>query len=559
MISAAPTLTTALAPAVPAAPSAPSGPDAGLPDRNAFSRELLRATGATTGDDRPPAPATAQGPATRARKPDPRGSTQRAPGSDAAGKDAGAGRARMAPASEPVAIASVAAGEEHACVDESPIDPLATVAPAPDLAAFVAGLAARVPPATGARGVHGQQEGAEGPSSPASGAEVPAAANLQAPRVGALREAPIARVHGPGSGSRSRSALSLDSPVAVDDARESSQDAAVPTQRTADTSRTDTAAPASAAATASATAADEAAVTAMAPGAFGGSPAPAVGPPESPSTTPAPGMAAGDRPAAASPVAAMAPGALEDSPAPAVGMREVAPALGARIEAFRHGRSEQARLNGHGAGLGPTDLPRALDAAHLRPDFAAQTLGPVRAADASGGEAAAQAPDMAAASRLASATIDRAAPVTVVEDTLAQAVGTREFAPALGARIAVFARNGVEHAQLNVHPADMGPIVVQLVLDGSQVRVDLASEIGSTRLLLEQSLPVLASALQEAGFTLTGGGVFQQAREGGERGGAGPFPPAVGLRERLADAAADSAAAVTPRVVQRVGLVDLYA
>jgi flagellar hook-length control protein FliK len=147
----------------------------------------------------------------------------------------------------------------------------------------------------------------------------------------------------------------------------------------------------------------------------------------------------------------------------------------------------------------------------------------------------------------------------VAEDSIAPAVGSREFAQALGARVAVFARDGIEHARLNLNPAELGPISLQLALDGTQLRVDMAAEAAQTRQVLEQSLPGLASALRDAGLTLSGGGVFQQARDG--NGGFGE-PDQAG---RSSTRGADGGDGGTPeptlvtRPVRLDGLVDLYA
>ena len=79
----------------------------------------------------------------------------------------------------------------------------------------------------------------------------------------------------------------------------------------------------------------------------------------------------------------------------------------------------------------------------------------------------------------------------------------------LSARIAALVRDGVEHARVHLNPVEMGPVSLNLSMDGRQVRVDMTAEVLATRLVLEQSLPTLAGALREAGFTLSGGGVFQ--------------------------------------------------
>lgn len=87
-----------------------------------------------------------------------------------------------------------------------------------------------------------------------------------------------------------------------------------------------------------------------------------------------------------------------------------------------------------------------------------------------------------------------------------------EFRAALGIQVSRLAKDGVQHAQLHLNPADMGPISVRIALDGQQARVDFGADSAITRQIIEAGLPELASALREAGLTLSGGGVSQQAR-----------------------------------------------
>jgi len=87
-----------------------------------------------------------------------------------------------------------------------------------------------------------------------------------------------------------------------------------------------------------------------------------------------------------------------------------------------------------------------------------------------------------------------------------------------------------------------------------------AAEIEATRLALEQALPTLAGSLREAGFTLAGGGVFQQARDGGapERDPGQDFQggaAAGAARSFAVPEAARPAGTIRPSR----GLVDLYA
>jgi flagellar hook-length control protein FliK len=156
----------------------------------------------------------------------------------------------------------------------------------------------------------------------------------------------------------------------------------------------------------------------------------------------------------------------------------------------------------------------------------------------------------------ASTATSTTAGTELLRDTLEPAVESPAFAAALGSRIAWMARDGLERAQLDVHPADLGPVSVQLTMDGAQVRVDLTSEASVTRQVLEQSLPSLASALREAGFTLAGGGVFQQPQDRpGRETTAEP-----GQRPGSTEAVSGTAAGLQPLApARRQGLVDLFA
>jgi flagellar hook-length control protein FliK len=150
--------------------------------------------------------------------------------------------------------------------------------------------------------------------------------------------------------------------------------------------------------------------------------------------------------------------------------------------------------------------------------------------------------------------MDQSAPV---QAELKAPVGSSEFAPALGSQLSVMVRDGVDHAQLKLNPAEMGPIEVRISLDGTQAQVDFSAAHAATRQALQDAVPALASALRENGLTLTGGGVFEQAREqrgdarqDGSRNAAGTPGPAL-------DSAASTAA--LPRMPRARGVVDLYA
>ena len=142
--------------------------------------------------------------------------------------------------------------------------------------------------------------------------------------------------------------------------------------------------------------------------------------------------------------------------------------------------------------------------------------------------------------------------------------GSSDFAPALGAQLTVFLRDGVQQARLHLHPAELGPLTVQIQLDGASAQVRLAAEHPLTRQALEQAMPTLASTLRESGLTLTGGGVFEQPANQQQPDARAPGGSrADGARSTAADNpghdAADAAAAPLRTLGARRGVVDLVA
>lgn len=254
-------------------------------------------------------------------------------------------------------------------------------------------------------------------------------------------------------------------------------------------------------------------------------------------------------------------------------------------------------------GTGPAASPTASDASQqLRAAVQRTPSSDVASATTSSSSStpAANAPlnmpinNLSAGASSSSAASSAAA---TVDTSVAQDIRRPEFVPAFSARIATLVQEGVEHARVHLNPVDMGPVSLQLALDGQQVRVDMTAELAATRQVLEQALPTLAGALREAGFTLSGGGVAppaEAANTGGQdaRGSQGsqgePQPQSSGNPTGLSGQASDGRrqaqgepgqaalgtalgiaegltteihldAAGTPRLAHRRGLVDTFA
>ena len=64
----------------------------------------------------------------------------------------------------------------------------------------------------------------------------------------------------------------------------------------------------------------------------------------------------------------------------------------------------------------------------------------------------------------------------------------------------------MQQAELHLNPAEMGPVSIQIALDGSEARIEFGADLAATR--APSSAPARARrALRDAGFTLAGGGV----------------------------------------------------
>lgn len=203
----------------------------------------------------------------------------------------------------------------------------------------------------------------------------------------------------------------------------------------------------------------------------------------------------------------------------------------------------------------PTDM---LQAAATPP--AAGTPTAAATPDATG------APNFAAmlaaqAAPVATRATAEAAPATAYGQVHA-AVNSNAFGAELGARVSLLAVDGKQSAELQLNPADMGPVAVQIVVDGSQAQVSFHAVHAETRQALEQSLPDLAAALQGQGLTLSGGGVFQQTpRDPGNSSESGGDDSAgrssrTGGTDPVGGAAGSTAQAPVRRTV---GLLDTFA
>lgn len=140
--------------------------------------------------------------------------------------------------------------------------------------------------------------------------------------------------------------------------------------------------------------------------------------------------------------------------------------------------------------------------------------------------------------------------------TVSTPVGDPGFQEALATQVSLFARGGLSKAELHLNPAELGPVSVQITMNGDHARVDFGADRAQTRQAIEAGWATLAASLQDAGFTLSGGGVSQQAHQQAAERQAMPQSARTGRAVAVDDVPAATIVAARPRAGSAL---DLYA
>jgi len=78
------------------------------------------------------------------------------------------------------------------------------------------------------------------------------------------------------------------------------------------------------------------------------------------------------------------------------------------------------------------------------------------------------------------------------------------FGGALSERVQWLVKEGIQSAELTLHPQDMGPIRIDMSIDGTAASIDFAATQADTRAAIEQALPRLRDLLADQGLELGG-------------------------------------------------------
>jgi flagellar hook-length control protein FliK len=138
--------------------------------------------------------------------------------------------------------------------------------------------------------------------------------------------------------------------------------------------------------------------------------------------------------------------------------------------------------------------------------------------------------------------------------TIRAPVGSAAFADDVTTQVTGLAQAGVTQAQLQLNPADMGPVQVHITMQAGQASVWFGATHADTRAALEQSLPRLRELFAGAGMPLTDSGVFREPPQQQQ-------PQALATASGAASTSGDTVVAPTVTQVSniRLSLLDTYA
>lgn len=85
---------------------------------------------------------------------------------------------------------------------------------------------------------------------------------------------------------------------------------------------------------------------------------------------------------------------------------------------------------------------------------------------------------------------------------LTQEMGTPAWQQSLGQQVACFTRNGIQHAELRLHPKELGSLQISLQLKNDQAELHFVSASHQVRAAIEAAVPHLRTSLAESGIEL---------------------------------------------------------
>lgn len=161
------------------------------------------------------------------------------------------------------------------------------------------------------------------------------------------------------------------------------------------------------------------------------------------------------------------------------------------------------------------------------------------------------------------------APVPTARADVPVPLTSPQFPAAMGMQLNTWLAEGVQHATLELHPQELGPIDVHIALRDGKAHIDLNAGVAATREVLGASLQQLATQLGDVGVSLSSTSVSDQAArqqaqdgqagQGGQGGQSGGNGGVRGLAMGGGEGSDSGLNGPVPRATRARGLVDMYA
>lgn len=104
-------------------------------------------------------------------------------------------------------------------------------------------------------------------------------------------------------------------------------------------------------------------------------------------------------------------------------------------------------------------------------------------------------------------------------ETLSVPVGHTGWGDELAGKVNLLVRNGVSEARLQLNPAGLGHLAIDIQTDGDKAVVVFHAQHGATRDAIEQAMPRLREMFEQSGLQLAHGSVSDQSQSGQRSGG----------------------------------------
>jgi len=140
------------------------------------------------------------------------------------------------------------------------------------------------------------------------------------------------------------------------------------------------------------------------------------------------------------------------------------------------------------------------------------------------------------------------------------------FADAFSERVTWLVREGLQGAELTLNPQELGPIRIELAIDGDAASIGVIAANAETRGAIEQALPRLREMLSAQGLQL--GGTMVDAGSGrasqgdggrdGSRGRGARAEGRDGIASRLGSDGLEPTTVLSARAA-RAGRIDVFA